>query len=512
MSDKLVIGIDSSTSATKAIAWDTDGQAVAEGRASIDLSNPQPNHFEQDARDWWASTKTALQEVGQQIDPLRIAGIAISNQRETFGLFSEDGDPVRPATVWLDERAKPQVQTVANDVGEAEIHRLSGKPVDVTPCLYRCQWFAENEPENLSTAQRVSEVHGYLSHKLTGRWVTSTASADPMGLLDMQAQDWSDVLLDAVGLRRDQMPDLFRPGQIMGQLSQEASTETGLVAGTPVIAGGGDGQCAGTGTNVLKPGRAYINLGTAVVSGSYNATYAHNRAFRTMGAIAEDGFIFESCVRTGTFLVDWMVRELFGADPRIQPDIFKQLESEADASGVGARGVMLIPYWSGVMTPYWDASARGVIAGLSASHSRGDVYRAVLDGIVLEQAMVTDQISQAGGAIDHYVAIGGGASSDLWCQILADASNRPVHRLETVEASALGAGMAAAAGAGLFDSVAQAASAMSGEPKQTFTPRAETVARYKELRAIHMDLWPQLAEWNRRLVAFADSEMAPNDG
>lgn len=510
MSDKFVIGIDSSTSATKAIVWDTAGQALAEGRASIPMSNPKPNHFEQDAGDWWASTCSALKDVTEQIDPARIAGVAISNQRETFGLFAEDGTPVRPATVWLDERSKPQVETIAGKVGDEEIHRISGKPVDVTPCLYRCQWFAEHEPENYAAAARVSEVHGYLSHKLTGQWVTSTASADPMGLLDMEAQDWSDVLLTAVGLSREQMPALFRPGQVMGQVSQQAAAETGLLAGTPVIAGGGDGQCAGTGTNVLVTGRAYINLGTAVVSGSYNAAYAHNRAFRTMGAVAEEGFIFESCVRTGTFLVDWMVRQLFAADPREQPDIFNQLEAEAAAAGVGARGVMLVPYWSGVMTPYWDASARGVIAGLSASHGRGDVYRSILDGIVLEQAMVTDQIAEVGGAIDHYVAIGGGASSDLWCQILADASNRQVHRLETVEASALGAGMAAAAGGGLFVSVAQAAAAMGGEPKQTFTPDPNAVARYKELRAIHKDFWPKLAEWNRRLVAFAESETAPD--
>ena len=500
----LVIGIDASTTASKAIAWNRAGEALAEGRAPIEMSNPKPLHFEQDPADWWRSVCTALRTVVEEVGPGRIAGLAVSNQRETFGLFGADGRAVRPATLWLDERSKPQVRALGEKLGGDEIHRISGKPLDVTPCLYRCRWLADHEPETYRAAERVSEVHGYLTFKLTGRWATSTASADPMGLLDMAAGRWSETLLSAVELRDEQMPELCRPGEIMGAVTAEAAAETGLAKGTPVVAGGGDGQCAGTGVNVLEEGRAYINLGTAAVSGSFGEAYAYDRAFRTLGAIADTGFIYESCVRTGTFLVDWAARELFNVDPRENPGFFETLEAEAKASGIGAKGVMLVPYWSGVMTPYWDASARGVIAGLSAWHTRGDVYRAILEGLVLEQAMVTDQIAEAGGPIDHYVAIGGGAASNLWCQILADASARPVHRLETVEASALGAAMAAAAGAGLYGSIAEAAEAMSGKPQRVFEPDAEASARYGELRAIHKDLWPRLADWNRRLVAFAE--------
>lgn len=504
----LVIGIDASTTASKAIAWTAGGEAVAEGRAPLALANPKPLHFEQDPADWWRSVRIALRAVMDHIDPARIAGLAISNQRESVGFFTEEGEAVRPAILWLDERTKPQVRALSERLGAGEIHRISGKPPDVTPSIYRCLWMAEHEPENFAATQRVSESHGYLAHCLTGRWVTSTASADPLGLMDMANDRWSEVLLSAVGLRREQMPDLCRPGQVMGRLTAQAAAETGLPEGIPVVAGGGDGQCAGTGVNVLEPERAYINLGTAAVSGSYGKAYRHDPAFRTMGAVAETGFIYESCVRTGTFLVDWMVRELFNIDPRQEPGIFETLEAEAAASTIGSNGLMLVPYWSGVMTPYWDTAARGVIAGLSAWHTRGDVYRAVLEGLVLEMAMATDQIAAVGGPITHYVAIGGGASSDLWCQILADCSARPVHRLETVEASCLGAAMAAAAGAGLFGSIGEASRAMSGSPQRTFTPDAAASARYAELRAIHRDLWPRLADWNRRLVDFAEKGSA----
>src|SRR5689334_14090914 len=137
----LVIGIDSSTSATKAIAWDRSGRSVAEGRASIAMSNPRPGYFEQDPRDWWGSTVAALRAVASQVDPARIAALAISNQRETFGLFTEAGEPLGPGTIWLDDRARPQERRFGESFGDRRIHEISGKPRDIIPCLYRMIWF-----------------------------------------------------------------------------------------------------------------------------------------------------------------------------------------------------------------------------------------------------------------------------------------------------------------------------------------------------------------------------------
>jgi sugar (pentulose or hexulose) kinase len=259
----------------------------------------------------------------------------------------------------------------------------------------------------------------------------------------------------------------------------------------------------------MTPGRAYVNLGTAVVSGSYGRDYAHDRAFRTEVAIADRGYIYETCLRAGTFLVDWLAREMFQVDPRKEREVFKTLEAEAAQSPIGAGGVVVLPYWQGSMTPHWDSFARGVVAGLSGSTRRGDLYRALLEGVALEQAATTNRAAVATGrTIDHYVAIGGGASSDLWAQILADASARPVKRSSTVEASSLGAAMAAAKGAGWFPTIAEASAAMSAEPVRTFEPDAARSARYAELLAIQADLWPTLSAWNARLAAFTEGSHA----
>jgi xylulokinase len=155
------------------------------------------------------------------------------------------------------------------------------------------------------------------------------------------------------------------------------------------------------------------------------------------------------------------------------------------------------------MTPYWDTAARGLIAGLSGNHGRGDIYRAIMEGVALEQTMMTNGVAASSAPIDHFVVMGGGAKSDLWCQIVADASGREVKRLETVEASSLGAAMAAAKAVGWFKSVPEAASVMAGKPARTFRPKRHAHRRYSELLSIYCDLWPSISAWNARLTAFA---------
>src|SRR5262249_22781195 len=154
------------------------------------------------AEDWWASARAAIRELTAKVKPERIAAIAISNQRESFAQFDKQGRALRPGTLWLDERGRSEITRLAAKLGRDEIHRISGKPLDLTPCLYRCAWFDAHMPEMWSKTAKTAEVHGVLVHWLTGKWTTSTASADPMGLLDMKAQDWSDELLAAVRLTR----------------------------------------------------------------------------------------------------------------------------------------------------------------------------------------------------------------------------------------------------------------------------------------------------------------------
>ena len=499
----IVIGLDSSTTATKAIAWKPDGAMAGQGRSPVSLLNPAHNRYEQEPEDWWRSACRALRELFQQVDPNAVAGLSISNQRETFAPLAQDGRPVRPAIVWLDQRCEEEVAWLTDRVGSERIHQITGKPPDVAPVAYRIAWMLRHEEELFRRTTMFADVHAYLVWRLTGHFQTSWASADPLGLFDMERRIWSPEVLGALELSPEQLPVAVRPGTVVGVVSESAANTTSLRPNTPVVAGGGDGQAAGLGVNALGGDRGYLNLGTAVVGGVYSSDYRIGNAWRTMGACDGEGYYFETSLRAGTFLVDWFARHICHTSPD-GGALLPQLEAEAAAVPVGSNGLLALPYWGGAMTPYWDPLARGCWIGLSGSHRRGHLYRSLLEGIALEQALVTSLIEDATGvAVKNFTAIGGGATSDLWCQILADATGKSIKRSRTVEASSLGAAICAAVGSGLHSHAADAAAAMSDTVLRETQPSPENSRKYADLLGIYRELYPSLRGTFARLAGRA---------
>jgi sugar (pentulose or hexulose) kinase len=499
----IVIGIDSSTTATKAIGWTHNGSVAGIGRCPIPLSNPGHNLYEQKSEDWWSSATTALRQLLAQVSPERIAALAISNQRETFVPLDVKGQPVRQAIVWLDQRCTNEVTWLSGKVGADKFHRISGKPPDVAPVAFRIAWMLRHEPELFRSTKVFADVHSYLVQRLTGKFQTSWASADPLGLLDMEQKVWSAEVLEALEMSIDQLPKLAAPCSVIGEVSAEAASQTGLTQGTLVVAGGGDGQAAGLGVNAMNPSCAYLNLGTAMVSGTYSKQYRTSVAWRTMGSCSGEGYYYETSLRAGTFLIEWFVRQICRADED-DKTIYQRLEAEAANVPIGSSGLLAIPYWGAVMTPYWDPQARGCYVGFTGSHRIGHMYRALLEGIALEQALVTGMIEeQTGIQIKEFIAMGGGASSPLWRQIIADVCDKTVLCSETVEASSLGAAVCAATGAGWYPNAASAAEEMAGKITRENKPVSQNVARYAKLMAIYRNIYPQLRESFSLLSKFA---------
>jgi xylulokinase len=378
-------------------------------------------------------------------------------------------------------------------IGADVLMQVTGKPPDWAPVIYRLAWMRHHEPELYAHTTWFADVHAYLVLRLTGSCRTSWASADPFGLFDLRTRSWSTPILDALELDPERLPEALAPGSVLGSVSAAAAAATGLRPGTRVVAGGGDGQAAGLGVGALRPERAYLNLGTAGVSGGYSRDCRTDLAWRTLCSCSSTGYYLESSLRSGTFRIEGFVRRLFELDPASDPQVYGLLEAAAAKAPVGCRGLLLLPYWNGVMNPYWEPEARGAMVGLTSGHERGDVYRALLEGIALEQALATQLIAdRAGLQVEEYAAIGGGAASDLWCQIVADASGRRVLRPATREASSLGAAMCAACGAGWFTSVDEAAKAMASSAASTLEPDPARAARYAELLAVYRDVYLQL--------------------
>ncbi len=498
----LVVGLDSSTQSTKAIAWERSGLAVAEGRAAIALSTPALFQFEQDPADWWSACVTSLRDLFAKVDAGRVAGLAISNQRETVAFLDGAGEVLRPGITWLDERARQEVAELSEQIGAEAIHRITGRYPDVTPCVYSYLWIKRHEPEVFARTACFADVQCFLVRHLTGQSRTGWISADPMGLFDLQAKRWSPEILGALGLSEAQMPEALPPGTLLGEVTQAAAETTGLRAGTPVYAAGGDGQLAGLGTDCTRSDRAYVNLGTAVVSGVWSPSYAYDKAWRTEIAAQGEGYILENCLRSGAFLVNWFVDQ-FTPGGRRDAEAFAELEAAAAALPIGAEGLVALPYWAGVMDPHWDADARGCLIGFGGGHGPAHVYRALIEGITLDQVWRSKLMERSAGLeIKEYLAIGGGASSQFWCQMLADASGKPVLVSDTVEASALGAAMIAAYGAGWYPSITAAAGAMAGRTV-AIEPRAAPGADYRTLLDIYKELYDATAATSHKLVAFA---------
>ncbi len=480
----LVIGVDSSTTACKAIAWDARGNGVAEGRAACPLITPRPHWYEQDAEQWWAGLCTALNTLWEQIDPTRIAALCITHQRETFVPVDEEGRPLRHAILWLDERSRPQVTDLQQSIGAEHFHRLTGKPLTTNPALPKIVWLMQHEPYVVERTAKFLDVHAFLVHRLTGEFRTSIASADPFGLVDLQNHTWAADLMHELGLQPGQFPELVEPGTVIGRVSQQAAAITGLPAGLPVVAGAGDGQCAGLGANAVAD-RASLNLGTAVVSGTLSQRYVTDCAFRTLYAPIAGLYFLETVIQSGAFIVNWFTQK-FGGDP-------ETLEAAAAQVPPGSLGLVLVPYWSHAMTPYWDPLASGIVVGWNGAHGSEHFYRAILEGIAFEQRLSGEGVMMATGKpCREYIALGGGSRSDLWCQIIADVTGTSIRRAATDEATCLGAGILAAVAAGWYHDPFEAAAAMS-HTTRSFTPDARTQLIYEQLyTGVYRQLFPTL--------------------
>jgi sugar (pentulose or hexulose) kinase len=491
---EFVIGLDCSTTSVKAIAFNKKGKIAGKAVETIPLYSPQLNYYEQNANEWWTSAKKALKNLTGQINPNKIAALAISNQRETFVTLDKNGKFLRPAIVWLDERCKDEVEPFSRVIGKEKIHSLTGKPVDYAPVVYRLAWMKKNEPSLFRNISMICDVHAFLVWKLTGAFKTSTASADPLGLFDLKNKIWSAKILNALELKPAQLPHTFPPGSVLEQISQKAARLTGLSTGTLIIAGGGDGQAGGLGSNVLTSKKSYLNLGTAVVAGVYHQNYNTNKAYRTMNSCSSEGYYLECSLRAGTFALDWFIKKVLNVDTTKQPDIYRILEKEASQIPIGCGSVMHLPYLCGVMNPYWDINARGAFIGLSSSHTRAHLYRAVLEGIAFEQLFTLNKVEKnIDSRIKDLIVIGGGSSSKLWLQIMADVTGKNICLPKNSEASALGAAICASVGSGLHNNFQTAANIMTGI-KKIIKPNPANSRKYKYVFSSYIKIYSALKD------------------
>lgn len=508
-SSPLVIGLDCSTTACKAIVWDPSGTAVGEGRASLELNQPHPGWHEQSAESWFTAACQAIRAACQNIYAYRLAGLCLSIQRETFVTVDSQGKPLRPAIVWMDERCRSLLSAIGQTCGADTIHRITGKPLSGNLALGKIAWIRQYEPEIFKAASAFLDVHAYLALRLTGQAATGFGCADPLGLFDLQRLTWADHLLQVVGSSPAQMPPAFPTGTFLGYLLPEVCTLCGLPAylRLPLFAGIGDGQAAALGAGLENQNDIYLNLGTAVISGSQASQYLTNPAFRTMLSALPGTYLLETVLLGGAYTVRWFI-EKFGMPPGCPPSASPAAAWDASAESIlpGAEGLMLVPYWNSAMNPFWDASASGIVAGWRGVHTPAHLFRAILEGIGFELRLsVTGVEAALGTSLARLIAVGGGARSQLWCQIIADITGKFVQRSKTREASSLGAAIIAAQAAGIYSTIKEASEKMTCLETEGFSPDPARQALYIQLfEQVYQYLYPALQPYLKSLTILSE--------
>lgn len=501
----LLLGIDIGTSSTKAVLIDTAGRVAGVESAPHPIAQPRPGWSEQDPADWWKSTlaavRGAISAAGAESGAVR--GIGLSGQMHgsvLLGAESLAGDgsqaaALRPAILWNDQRTGAECAEIESAAGgRAALVGLVGNAALTGFTLPKVLWVRKHEPRVYARAAKLLLPKDYIRLRLTGRAATDVGDAAGTLLLDVDRRAWSLPMLERFGIDAALLPEVFESAAVTGGLTAWAAGELGLRPGTPVVGGSGDNQSGAVGAGVVGAGLVLCALGTSGV------IFAHSEAPRkdgpgrlhTMPAATGDARSRSGWCNTGVMLsaagsLHWCRETLFPGER------YERLLAEAGEAPPGSDGLSFLPYLTGERCPYADPAARGGWIGLTSRHTRGHLIRAVLEGVSFAMAQILDLVRGIGVPVETLRLGGGGAKSEIWRQMIADACGSPVELPQTEEGPAFGAALMAGVGAGVWPSVPAACRGTI-----TVAERREPgpdAGRYPEARARYEALYPALRGW-----------------
>jgi xylulokinase len=489
----LLLGLDVSTTATKAVIVDDRGRVLGVGSSSYDLSTPRPLWAEQEPRLWTRATPLALaralEAAGAEAAAIRSVGL--TGQMHGLVLVDARGEPLRPAILWNDQRASAECDAMRDRLGLERLVRITGNDAFPGFTAPKLLWVRDHEPELFARIHRVLLPKDYLRFFLTGEYATDRAGAGGTLLLDLENRDWSAELLDAFDIPPEWLPPTHEGTTTTGVVSAEAAQLTGLAAGTPVVGGGGDQAAQAVGVGAVESGIVALTLGT---SGVVFAT-TDRPLVEARGRLHS----FPHAV-PGRWHVMGVMLSAAGSLAWYRGTLAPDTEYEALTEGAGGvqpgcEGLTFLPYLSGERTPHADPLARGAFVGLTLRHGRDHLTRAVLEGVAFGLRDNLALMSSVGLKLPTEVRVsGGGAKSPVWRQILADVLGVSLVTTQTVEGAAFGAALLAGVGIGVWPSVeAACAEAVSvGEPTR---PRPELTAAYAPLYERFRALYPALGPY-----------------
>ncbi len=490
------LGIDTSTTATKALLIDAAGSVVAVGRSEYDFETPRPLWSEQSPHLWWDATVEAIEAALRtaDIDGAAVGAVGLTGQMHGLVLLDEAGEALRPAILWNDQRTQAECDEIRELIGRHRLIEITGNDALTGFTAPKILWVRNNEPELFARTKHVLLPKDYVRFRLTGEVAVDRAGGSGTMLFDLASRDWSADVVDALGIPRSVLPQTHEGPAITGTLSGMAAAATGLRPGTPVVAGGGDQAANGVGVGAVVPGIVAISIGTSGV-----VFAAADRPI-----IEPEGRLHAFCHAVpGTWHLMGVMLSAAGSyrwfRDALAPDHdYGALDAAAAAVGPGSNGLVFLPYLSGERTPHPDPTARGAFVGLTVRHELGHLARAVMEGVTFGLRDSVELMANEMDIGDVRVS-GGGAASDIWLRIVADVLGRPVRVVGTAESAAHGASLLAAVGDGAFGSVREACAA-AVRLGDVIEPSSDA-APYDEAYRVYRDLYPALRHPFGRLSA-----------
>ncbi len=486
----LVLGIDSSTTATKAILVDERGQVRGVASSSYGYETPRSQWTEQDPRLWWDGAISAVRQVMADtgVTGSEIESVGLTGQMHGSVLLDGTGAVVRPAILWNDQRTEAECEEIRNRVGRERLIGITGNDALTGFTAPKLLWVQRHEPENWARVRHVLLPKDYVRHRLTDVLATDVADGSGTILFDLAERTWSPEILEALDIPPAVMPATFEGPEVTGAVSAEGAGMTGLVEGTPVVAGGGDQSANAVGVGAVSTGVVALSLGTSgVVFASTDgpSVEARGRVHAFCHAVPGRWHMMGVMLSAGGSL-RWL------RDALAPEKTFDALVEGAAEVPPGSDGLLFLPYLTGERTPHPDPLARGAFVGMTVSHDLRHLTRAVLEGVAFGLRDGLDLMLASGISAPGQVrASGGGIRSPLWRQILADVLDVGIATVATEEGAAYGAALLAAVGAGWHQSIEKATGELvTVEPSAT---PSDQVGVYREAHTRYETLYPALS-------------------
>jgi xylulokinase len=502
--EQYVVGIDIGTSSAKGFVFNSVGKIVAGTEYVYEIICPNPSWKEQKAEWWWESVKKIGHDLTEKV-PLsskNLVGIGITHQRMSVVPVNPYMEPIRNAILWNDTRCVQEVEEVKQKIGVEEVFKMTGVPPGYWT-IYKILWLKKNEPELYAKTYKFVLVPDFLTYKLTSNLVTTQSAAALTGALDISHPDsWHSDILAAMGISKDILVDTILPSCMQaGEITAEASVETSFPEGTPVITAAGDQPCGSLGAGLFMENQAAVNGGTSCTCEILVGNLPNRKEPNYYVEISPTGkYILETSIPSGcSALMNWYknnfgYREIQEAKEKGE-DVWSYIYRKAEESPPGNLGMLLVPYFNGICSPYWDLEASGIIIGITLDHGVSNLIRAIMEGLALEVKRDLELLKKSSGnRIKEVLMYGGSSKSDLWNQIFSDVLRVKVCISETSETTALGAAICATVGGGLYKSIDKAVEEMVRKKKE-YKPRIKESKMYEELyRRSYKEIYERINE------------------